>query len=245
VSLFRRTSIGRYDDRVRYLVVALLVGCSFRSASQPQTHDDGSIVIIDAPIIAIDAPDIDSPPACTLWHPHHFAPCDIGAPSGALDLGNASGYTYNTTTGTLVDASNTPITHANIQIDQTGQAAWLMNVQSFTLHAGSTLRVVGDKPLIIASWDTIDVSGTIDATSSVGNAVAGAGSNPTNLCTAPAAGGDSVATSGGSGGGGGGAFGGDGGAGGLIDGGWHVVHDGLTVGSDRIGSDRIGAGTGG
>lgn len=214
--LFHPTGIGRYDDRVRYCVIAVLAGCSFKSGN-PQTHDDGSVVVVDAPIIAIDAPDIDAPPACTLWHPHHFAPCNIGAPSGPMDLGNASGYVYNTTSGTLVDSAGTPITHANIQIDQNGQAAWLMNVQSFTLHAGSTLRVIGNKPLIIASWDTIDVSGTIDATSSSGTNLAGAGSNPTALCTAPAAGGDSVATSGGSGGGGGGAFGGDGGAGGIGD----------------------------
>jgi hypothetical protein len=127
----------------------------------------------------------------------------IGAPSGAMDLADAS-YTYNTTTGTLADSGGNPITHANIQIDQAGQAAWLMNVQSFTLHAGSTLRVVGDKPLIIASWDTIDVSGTIDA------------SNPGALCNAASAGQTGV-TTGGSGGGGGGAFGGDGGAGGIGD----------------------------
>jgi hypothetical protein len=145
---------------------------------------------------------------CTAWTPpRHFMPCDIPEPTGGLTIDGAA--TYNTTTGELTGAGASPPS-------QVVNGSMLISVSSFTVTAGGTLRVIGDKPLIVASWTTIEIAGLIDAGSNATDN--GAGANPTdatNGCQTHVATVGGNNDNGASGGGGGGylAKGGNGGQG--------------------------------
>jgi len=140
---------------------------------------------------------------CESFSAEHFDACMIPEPGPVL---TGSG-TFDTTTGEL---DGVPVT--STMIDQGGTPARLISVSGFTVPGGSTFRVVGSMPLIVASWTHITIDGDIDVGSAVGG-VTGAGANPSS-CRAATSGapGDS-----GSGGGGGGGFGGGGGNGGRGD----------------------------
>ncbi|MBA2541486.1 MAG: hypothetical protein H0V17_17725, partial [Deltaproteobacteria bacterium] len=141
---------------------------------------------------------------CTPFTTRLFAGCDIPEPGAAIDV--TSGITtYNTDTGALSTGTSPP------SIDVT--AGHVISVQKITIAAGATLRVTGSKPLILASWSTIQVDGTIDVSSTATEL--GAGANPTG-CTAhaPIAG---EANDNGAGGGGGGSMVAIGGRGGNGD----------------------------
>jgi hypothetical protein len=111
-----------------------------------------------------------------------------------------------------------PVDPPAIALAQGGTEAVLISVESLTVPEGTTLRAIGARPLLIASWSTIVIVGTLDAGSSTADKRIGAGANPT-LCNAlrAAAGDDETTNGGGSGGGGGGAFAGNGGKGGPGD----------------------------
>ena len=146
---------------------------------------------------------------CSIWTgaPRHFTPCDLPAPSGALALDGAGEYVYNTADGTLTGPGGAPAVASKLVA-----AGRVISVESLAIGPSATLRVTGSQPLIVASWSTIDVRGTIDAGSSTS---AGAGTNPTE-CAAHAALTAEDANDGASGGGGGG-FQGAGGRGGAGD----------------------------
>lgn len=153
--------------------------------------------------------------SCTTWSARHFTPCAIPGPGPAVAL-PAGVITYNTDLPGFVE--DPPVDPPALALAQGGTEAVLISVDSFTIPAGSTLRVIGARPLVIASWSTIDIQGVLDVGSSRAANRVGAGSNPA-LCAANAAmlGDDESGTEGGSGGGGGGAFGGNGGKGGPGD----------------------------
>jgi hypothetical protein len=155
-----------------------------------------------------DAPAFD----CTMFKGRHFAGCDIPQPSAPLALSTAGVYTYNTDFASLVEPNGT-VLHPADQVIASGR---LISIEKLDIGAGVTLRVVGARPLIIASWTTITVNGKIDASSSVANGI-GAGANPTECSTHQAANGQNSNT--GAGAGGGAGFGGVGGNGGQGDGG--------------------------
>ena len=209
------------------LVLGCLVACKFTPPAG--TSDGGS----DAPDGPADAPpDVsDAPDLCTTWDAQHFEPCTVGSPMPAPTLDLASSpYTYNTTTsgGTLTDRAGSVVTSSTVtvaQADNTVVALW--NVASLTVPTGVVINVIGDKPLVIASWDLVALHGTIDAGSHTAEIDAEAGidatvqlgagaSTATCASLAGTAGNEGVATSG-SGGGGGGGFGGTGAAGSLGD----------------------------
>jgi len=151
----------------------------------------------------------DAPFDCTVWPaPAHFDPCAIPPPGGALDLSMPGTYRYDTTTKTLTapDGGTSQPPH------QVVAGAQLISIDALQIGASASLRVVGDKPLIVAAWSRIDVVGTLDA-SSAGGAL-GAGANGAGCATATAGGN----ASGGGGGGGGGGFQGMGGSGGKGNG---------------------------
>ncbi|MEO6774398.1 MAG: hypothetical protein ABI467_15485 [Kofleriaceae bacterium] len=223
-------------------LLIFLAGCGFAPhAGTPSTGDGGGGDGGDAggdidAALPTDAVLGDAPPACTMWHPQHFQPCTLGSPLPMMVLGPASSpYTYDTTTdgGDLTDKNGTLLAHSPITIMQPdATVVAIYSVAKFAVMSGAVLNVVGPKPLIIASWDKLDVMGDLDAGShttetdatahiqqttqpGAGNASCGPVA-ATSTASAASAGQDAV-LSGGSGGGGGGAFHGSGGNGATGD----------------------------
>ncbi|MGE0547968.1 MAG: hypothetical protein AB7O24_00695 [Kofleriaceae bacterium] len=172
----------------------------------------------------VDQDPIDATPplGCADWYtPVHFDPCTLPMPSGPLVLSIAGTYVYNTTDATLRDPNGTvlPPPAERKQSTTAGNIRRIVSVDSFTINAGATLRVIGERALILASWSTIDIAGTIDVSSSFGGG-AGAGANPMGVSTTGAmtgcvthAAASAPANQGGGGGGGGGGYHGVGGRG--------------------------------
>jgi hypothetical protein len=183
--------------------------------------DVGNPLAQDADPNAPDAPPTpDVPPGdpCLEWSPvpAHFEPCAIMKPQGGLTLDMPGTYTYDTGFGTLQDPMGNAIAHVREELMQSNPVVRLISVESFTLGPDSTLRATGPIPLLIASWSTITVDGTIDVSTNLQYGP-GAGSN-TGTCNAATAGTDAAEGGGGGGGGGFGDDGGDGGDGGNGDG---------------------------
>jgi hypothetical protein len=145
---------------------------------------------------------------CQTWSPTTpFAPCDLAPESRGGDVTldpGGSPYTYDTDADTLEDSDSNPVDHASMSLDGGGI---LWTTASLDIPDGSVLRAVGSKPLLIASWSSMTVSGTIDVSSSLdgGN---GAGANA--ACGLAAG----TSANGNSGGGGGGFLSAGGGGGG-------------------------------
>lgn len=178
---------------------------------------DTSGAITSGPPDATDDVVIDrnEPLSCNGWRPRFFDPCTLGATGAPVALASGGTIVYDTDLPGFVE--DPPADPPSTIVDQGGTPAVVISVESFTVAEGTTLRVVGDKPLIIASWSAITIAGTVDAGSHREDRRAGAGANP-KLCeeTGPGLGDDDV-TGGGSGGGGGGSFAGTGGKGGPGD----------------------------
>lgn len=210
------------------LAAVLVAGCSFPTPSEQyscRTTDDcddgrvctqgycvlGSVVDIDAPM-ADTTPMID----CTTFLARHFDACMIPSPGGDLALTTAGTYTFDTTAGSLL----APGGGSSLPPSGVTANGRVVSIGSLTVGPGVTLRVIGTYPLIVASWGTIDVSGTIDAGSLGTPATLGAGANPTGCASHAAIVGQSnIEGAGGGGGGGGQASGGRGGVGDLGNGG--------------------------
>jgi hypothetical protein len=193
---------------MRVLWLLALGACSFPRASDTlacettDQCDNGRTCVDNFCVFGGDLPDGAPDSArfdCTQWAaPNHFAPCDIPQPAGALDLSTAGVYTYDTGSGTLTDPAGGTSTPTNQPI----ASGMLISVDKLTIASGTTLRVIGIVPLVVASWTDIEIDGAIDAGSTA--EAAGAGSNPTECAAhAPTAG---TAAGGGGGGGGGGGF---------------------------------------
>lgn len=197
---------------MRLAALLAVTGCSFNPTPAGEA--------IDAPPVVPDQVVVngDTTVDCMTWMSTHFDACMLPEPPGDVHLtAGGSPYTYDTTTngGTLVDSGNTPIAITNGVLDQSGNPAAIWTVTGLSLDPGVTLLVVGNKPLIIAAWNSIENAGTIDAGSYTGIRN-GAGSNAVT-CSGHAPG-NGVQGDSGTGGGGGGAFGGAGSAGGQGDG---------------------------
>jgi hypothetical protein len=136
---------------------------------------------------------------CSGFDTRHFMGCAIPMPTGPLALMTAGKYTLDTSAGTLLDPSNTPVTMATGMID----SGRVISVESFSLGTGVTLRVTGSTPLVVASWSTITVDGVIDMSSSIANGT-GAGANASTCATRT--GGNGNDNNSGAGGGAGGGF---------------------------------------
>jgi hypothetical protein len=188
------------------LALAALAACSFK----PQIGDgDGGPSSdgggpSDGPIIEIDGMIEDAPAfVCSDFvpraNPQHVEPCDA-LPGGAWVVSQYS--IYDTTNGTYTGGDDP--THYDIG------GVRVISVSAFAINANSTLRVVGNKPLLILSWSTIQIAGTLDVSSQRGFfSFRGPGANA-SACLAATDGENSPD----SGGGGGGGFGGPGGNGG-------------------------------
>ena len=213
---------------MRLFGLAILVGgCHFSVGGGNVPIDgqeiDAEHIDPDAPIP--DAP--DAPPICAGWHPAHFMPCMIGTPKPPLVItASGSPWTYATAVmgGVLSDKVGAVLS-SNVVVQQSDNSmVAVLNVEDLVVEPGAVLNVIGDKPLIIASWGTIVVNGTIDAGSSTyetsavthvdGPLRTGAGANRTANCSGlTGQPGTTAQNTGGSGGGGGGGYHGGGGDG--------------------------------
>ncbi|MGE0872132.1 MAG: hypothetical protein AB7P03_26475 [Kofleriaceae bacterium] len=183
------TSRGRHADLLVAATLSLGIGCGF--ASSDNTPD---LVTVDA---ASDGPvSIDT---CLVGE---FDFCSSSLPVGpALEIN----------TNTVMNTDTDPNCQAYLQAG--GPTACLVYAQSLTISQSATLRVIGSRPLVIASGSSITIAGTLDGSSERGGAT-GPNANFASGC-APA----SVPQNdqGGAGGGAGGSFRGTGGNGGDGD----------------------------
>lgn len=204
----------------------LVLGCDFDpSVDSPEDGApgavDASMATPDAAPISTDAPlggpDASTPNCGWPYTPVHFDPC-VHAPPGPYEvqtLTRTDGpYVYYTSgAGALLDPDGNAIPHT----DTTVNGLKMLWVSELTITTGAILRVIGSRPLLIASQSDIDVLGTLDASSywdaGRANYEVGAGSQPFACANAPVEMGDTCGEHGG-GGGGGGGFGGAGGTGG-------------------------------
>lgn len=192
----RSASVSFTIIPMRWIVTLMLfvVGCGYRRPSDVGPGGGDA---------EIDSPQFD--PSCRSWQTgasHIADPCNYPTEQRAWIV--TGQVTLNTTDG-LVSAGEQPRSYSQ---DQVGVPIKLrvVSVESFAVAAGATLRVTGSLPLMILSHSTIDVSGTIDASS---NRVAGLGPGvPRTGCVAARDGNDDAI---GGGGGGFGRAGGDGG----------------------------------
>jgi hypothetical protein len=157
----------------------------------------------DGPLDARDLASSDAPGTCVTWSARHFEPCALPSPFGPIVLTPGT-WIYDTTTGLLTD----PMGATSMPASLVTPPGRVLSVDGLTIVGQAALRVVGNRPLIVASWDDILIDGTIDASSSPQSF--GAGANPAT-CTTHAASNGGNDGAGGAGGGGGG-FGGAGGA---------------------------------
>jgi hypothetical protein len=191
-------------------------GCSFNFELP---SDGGAAPDADpnAPDADPNAPDADpnAPDAADCgWQTAVFDVCQFELPTTSLDL-TAASYLYNTTNGQLTDnAGPAIIDHVSYVLDLDPPVRVLLT-EEFTLNGGSTMGVIGDKPLIIASRLDLEIQGELNVFSS--GILPAAGANPTACASGAAQVGAS--DTGGSGGGGGGAFQGSGGNGNAGNGG--------------------------
>jgi hypothetical protein len=214
--------------RIACVALATVVGaCGFRAASVTASGDDGGADVI----VPIDADLGDAPAICSTWQPHDLMPCNLGSPQPDLTLDAAhSPYTYNTDTagGELRDNANALVLSSPITIMQSdGSFVAVLSIAKLTIPMNVVLNITGAKPLIIASWSTIEIDGTVDAGSHSTDAGGtqheqsttwfGPGANPASCDTATGGQGLGATADGGSGGGAGGAFQGGGGKGGDGD----------------------------
>jgi hypothetical protein len=158
---------------------------------------------------------------CLTWlpKPTTFDPCTIPAPGAALSITTGT-WVYNSGSNTLTAPGGGTSSPASQLIAQpSGPQLRVVSTTQLAVAKGAELRLVGANPVAIASWSTITIHGTVNASSvrNAGSVVTGAGANPAACATsAPTSGG---VVSGDGAGGGGGGFGGDGGEGGSADGG--------------------------
>lgn len=193
---------------VRFAAISCCVACRFVPGAFPP--DDGA---------ADDGATIDAP-ECDAWNAQHFEPCQLASPSACLDLELAGSYVYDSDTRTLTDPSGAVIAHTST--DMTDSV--LVSVDCLRVGVSSTLRAIGTRPLIVASWSTIEITGLVDVSSSTSGA--GAGANASACALAQVGENDP----GGAGGGGGGAFQGAGGKGGDGDSNQNAGNDGIALG---------------
>ncbi|CAN5688125.1 hypothetical protein BH11MYX3_BH11MYX3_29730 [soil metagenome] len=203
--------------------LGLLAACSFPTPSEQyacRTTKDctgdrvctqgycvlGSEADIDAPIQLDTSPAID----CTTFPARHFDACMIPPPTGDFSLMTPGIYTLDATTGSVLAPGGSSSLPATTLV----ASGRVVSVSSVKIGPGVTLRVIGGQPLILASWGTIEIAGTIDA-SSTGPTSLGAGANPAGCATHAAVMGQSAG--GGAGGGGSGGFQATGGRGGIGD----------------------------
>lgn len=175
------------------LIAVVLAGCSFDTRI-PLTSE------LEAGVPTEGAE------GCTAWTfmPKDFDPCAIAAPMDPPALFTGI-YLIDSDTG-MMRGSGGPFQLAYKAVNGVG----IVSFTGLVLQANVSLRAEGTKPLVIASWSSMQIDGSVDVSSNLTNT--GAGANPAT-CGA-SFGGNGMPLASGDGGGGGGGFGGLGGLGG-------------------------------
>jgi hypothetical protein len=175
------------------VVVSLVSGCR-------------SLLGLDEPVARDSAPDT---PCGWPFAPIHFDACAIAAPVDPPVFASGT-YVIDTDTNEVRDKDGNVV---SLQGEVRGMTL-LLSISELAIPAGVSVQVTGTRGLIVASWGTVTIAGTLDAGSD--SIRPGAGANPP-ACADNVAGAGHSASGGGSGGGGGGfgGAGGDGGSGGL------------------------------
>ncbi len=153
-------------------------------------------------------------PGCGAWMtPHIGDGCQL-QPPGPIDLSLQGDYVFDTFDGSLLAPGSTTKTFPPSAMVMGGLG---LSVDAFTIPPSTRLRVIGPRPLVVASWSTIEIMGEIDASSVLGQP--GAGTNSDLMCVGRAATAGGPHTGGGGGGGGGGhhGAGGNGGIGDIVN----------------------------
>jgi hypothetical protein len=129
--------------------------CGFQASPTASDDDDGV--------------GVDDPVATCAWA-RHFNACALpAAPTAPLALTDR--WTLNTTAATLLPTrigTVIPVEAFVLKIvAQTGDGRDLLvlHTSAFTLAAGASLDVTGDRPLVIAAESTIEIDGDLDASS--------------------------------------------------------------------------------
>jgi hypothetical protein len=153
------------------------------------------------------------------YTPSNFDPTLLTVPQGRVVISGQAGFDTSSNTFTGTWPANRPA--VSVVTTPTGPAV-ILAAEGFDVLSGATFRVVGDKPLIVASTETIEVYGTIDVSAywSGATPVPGPGGN-VNCGTATGTSGTPGTNSAEGGGGAGGAAGpgGPGGGGSTFSGG--------------------------
>ncbi len=157
---------------------------------------------------------------CQEWQAEHFEPCDLSVSEEGLELLEPGTYVYNTDTRSLRDPAGDEVAHHSDE----QSALVIVSAQHIAIGSEATLRAVGQRPLVLASWSDITVAGVITVSSNE-NDGQGAGANPASC--EPLAAGAGEDDAGGAGGGGGGGFAALGGDGGDGDSNENVGNDGI------------------
>lgn len=189
------TDCWRYTVSVRALIWLAVVGCGF------ETRIRGEVPIDEA------GTGSDVAEACA-WSfaPRDFDPCAVAMPQAQPMLFTGI-YIIDSDTGVMTGPGLSGEQLAYREVNGIG----VVSFTSLVVQANAGIRAQGTKPLVIASWGSIQLDGSIDVSSNPNNA-AGAGANPTT-CGA-SFGAPGTAVNGGDGGGGGGGYGALGGRGG-------------------------------
>jgi hypothetical protein len=180
----------------------------------------GLVELVEREPSVDESVDATPSPTCDAWSftPVGIDPCAVPAPEGALVL-TAGTWSYDTNSGALTDpAQNASFPPGALVDAPDGTELRVLSVASLRVDAGAVLVLRGKRPLLALAWSRADVLGTIDATSRLDGA--GAGADP-DACDALGAtrGSDDAEGAGGGGGGGLGLTGAAGGTG----------NDGLTA----------------
>ncbi len=168
---------------------------------------------------------LDTPVECTAWQGFGYSLCTTAPTDELVVTGDV---TYDTDDQEIDDGSG-PVPLPGVILPDGGL---LLVFSRVAVEEGGRLRVVGRRPLVIASTTRIDVDGEIDASSGRGRG-RGAGANDAAHCAEHAArGGAPDPANNSAGGGGGGGYagaGGDGGRGSDPEGGTSGGRGGGTI----------------
>ncbi len=140
----------------RVVLLLFVVGCGFSSPS-----------VIDAP--GDSGTDGES---CTAWSTrggHVRDVCSMGLPGDGWRI-DTIGATYDTEADTY---NQGPAPKSYLVAQSGNRMLRVVSVRDFTVDQNASLRVVGQYPLLVLSWSTITVAGTIDVSSRAGSPGAG------------------------------------------------------------------------
>ncbi len=114
---------------------------------------------------------LDDGGPCVAWEArggHVNDPCAM-APGGSWRIDSATTI-YDTTQGSVSEGSSP---RSFLVTQPGGRGLRVVSVDSFEIAQGGSLRVIGQHPLLVLSWSTIAVAGTIDVSSTAGSVGAG------------------------------------------------------------------------